>query len=182
MSRQKVKAYDPIRIQCDLVRTMAGTTPKSRESWLHYKYGIYDGDIWIFPNDYMAYVIPITQFYLDIDKVFAGKRPVNLKHLVRESQEARGAYFEKTTYFVKDEGSLEKMPMEVYRPIESGSSTKQWIDQRFMKGFNAPGCRYRMIDSISPLFIYDDTTCQLIGVVLPIWHKEEDDGKHHSDV
>lgn len=172
----KVKAYDPIRIQCDLVRTRASETSKARRAWANYKYGIQFGDIWIFPNDYMAYVIPITQFYLDIDKVFAGKRPVNLKHLVRESQDAVGAYFEQTTYFAKGEdGSLEKVSMEVYRPIESGSDTKLWIDQRLMKGFNAPACRYGMIDSISPLFIYDDSTYQLIGVVLPVAVKGGDE-------
>lgn len=44
-----------------------------------------------------------------------------------------------------------------------------------MKGFNAPACRYGMIDSISPLFIYDDSTYQLIGVVLPVAVKGGDE-------
>ena len=54
-----MKCYEPIRVQYDLL--MAKTSPRNKQKWLGYKYGRIAGDIWIFPNDYMAYVIPETE-------------------------------------------------------------------------------------------------------------------------
>ena len=170
-----MKCYEPIRVQYDLL--MAKTSPRNKQKWLGYKYGRIAGDIWIFPNDYMAYVIPETEFYLDIDKVFDDKNPVNLEHLYKESQQAEGAYFSEMKY-IKKQGRT--YTVEVYRRTEGSGSV--WIDTQFTKGFNMLCCKYGLIDSRRPLFIYAEDTMALIGVVLPIWHKEEDDGKHQSDV
>ena len=170
-----MKCYEPIRVQYDLL--MAKTSPRNKQKWLGYKYGKIAGDIWIFPNDYMAYVIPEEEFYLDIEKVFDDKNPVNLEHLYKESQQAEGAYFSGMTY-IKKQGRTQTV--EVYRRTEGSGSV--WINSQFTKGFNMLCCKYGMIDSKRPLFIYAEDTMALIGVVLPIAHKEEDDGKHQSDV
>lgn len=169
-----MKCYEPIRVQYDLL--MAKTSPRNKQKWLGYKYGKIAGDIWIFPNDYMAYVIPEEEFYLDIEKVFDDKNPVNLEHLYKESQQAEGAYFSEITY-IKKQGRT--YTVEVYRRTEGSGSA--WIDPQFTKGFNMSFCKYGMIDFKRPLFIYAEDTMALIGVVLPIWHKEEDDGKYQSD-
>lgn len=170
-----MKCYEPIRVQYDLL--MAKTSPRNKSKWLGYKYGRIAGDIWIFPNDYMVYVIPETEFYLDVDKVFDDKNPVNLEHLYKESQQAEGAYFSEMKH-IKKQGRTQTV--EVYRRTEGSGSV--WIDSQFTKGFNMLCCKYGMIDSRRPLFIYAEDTMRLIGVVLPIAHKEEDDGKHQSDV
>lgn len=169
-----MKYYEPIRVQYDLL--VAKTSPRKKSTWLGYKYGRIAGDIWIFPNDYMAYVIPETEFYLDVDKVFDDKNPVNLEHLYKESQQAEGAYFLETKY-IKKQGRTQTV--EVYRQTEGSGSI--WIDSALTKGFNMLCCKYGMIDSKRPLFIYTEDTMRLIGVVLPIAHTEEDDGKHQSD-
>ena len=169
-----MKCYEPIRVQYDLL--MAKTSPRNKQKWLGYKYGRIAGDIWIFPNDYMAYVIPEEEFYLDIEKVFDDKNPVNLEHLYKESQQAEGAYFLEMKY-IKKQGTIRTV--EVYKRTEGSGSV--WIDSQFTKGFNMLCCKYGMIDSKRPLFIYAEDTMALIGVVLPIAHTEEDDGKHQSD-
>ena len=162
-----MKCYEPIRVQYDLL--MAKTSPRNKQKWLGYKYGRIAGDIWIFPNDYMAYVIPEEEFYLDIEKVFDDKNPINLEHLYKESQQAEGAYFSEITY-IKKQGRTQTV--EVYRRTEGSGSV--WIDTQFTKGFNMLCCKYGMIDSRKPLFIYAENTMALIGVVLPIAHKEDD--------
>lgn len=169
-----MKCYEPIRVQYDLL--MAKTSPRNKQKWLGYKYGRIAGDIWIFPNDYMAYVIPETEFYLDIEKVFDDKNPVNLEHLYKESQQADGAYFVELTHR-KDNGFFKAV--EVYKQTDGPG--KLWIDANLTKGFNMLCCKYGMIDSKRPLFIYTEDTMALIGVVLPIAHKEEDNGEHQSD-
>lgn len=169
-----MKYYEPIRVQYDLL--MAKTSPRNKSKWLGYKYGMIAGDIWIFPNDYMAYVIPETEFYLDIEKVFDDKNPVNLEHLYKESQQAEGAYFSEITY-IKKQGRTQTV--EVYRRTEGSGSV--WIDSQLTKGFNMLYCKYGMIDSRRPLFICAEDTMRLIGVVLPIAHKEEDSGEHQSN-
>lgn len=169
-----MKCYEPIRVQYDLL--MAKTSPRNKQKWLGYKYGKIAGDIWIFPNDYMAYVIPEEEFFLDIEKVFDDKNPVNLEHLYKESQQAEGAYFLEPKY-IKKQGRTQIV--EVYRQTEGSGSV--WIDSALTKGFNMLCCKYGMIDSKRPLFIYAEDTMSLIGVVLPIAHTEEDDGKHQSD-
>jgi len=169
-----MKCYEPIRVQYDLL--MAKTSPRNKQKWLGYKYGRIAGDIWIFPNDYMAYVIPEEEFFLDIEKVFDDKNPVNLEHLYKESQQAEGAYFSEITY-IKKQGRTQTV--EVYRRTEGSGSV--WIDTQFTKGFNMLCCKYGMIDSKRPLFIYAEDTMALIGVVLPIAHKEEDSEEHQSD-
>ena len=169
-----MKCYEPIRVQYDLL--MAKTSPRNKQKWLGYKYGRIAGDIWIFPNDYMAYVIPEEEFYLDIKKVFDDKNPVNLEHLYKESQQAEGAYFSEMD-LIKKQGRTQTV--EVYRRTEGSGSV--WIDSQFTKGFNMLCCKYGMIDSKRPLFIYAEDTMRLIGVVLPIAHKEEDSGEHRSD-
>lgn len=170
-----MKCYEPIRVQYDLL--MAKTSPRNKSKWLGYKYGRIAGDVWIFPNDYMAYVIPETEFYLDVDKVFDDKNPVNLEHLYKESQQAEGAYFLQLTH-LKDKGRSKAV--EVYKQTDGPG--KLWIDANLTKGFNMLRCKYGMIDSKKPLFIYAEDTMALIGVVLPIAHKEEDSGEHKSDV
>lgn len=167
-----MKCYEPIRVQYDLL--MAKTSPRNKQKWLGYKYGKIAGDIWIFPNDYMAYVIPEEEFYLDIEKVFDDKNPVNLEHLYKESQQAEGAYFLQRTHR-KD---IDRF-IEVYKQTDGPG--KLWIDANLTKSFNMLCCKYGMIDSKRPLFIYAEDTMALIGVVLPIAHTEEDDGKHQSD-
>lgn len=169
-----MKCYEPIRVQYDILTTK--TSRRKKSDWLGYKYGKIAGDIWIFPNDYMAYVIPETEFYLDVDKVFDDKNPVNLKHLYEESQQAEGAYFSEMKY-IKKQGRTQTV--EVYRRTEGSGSV--WIDSQFTKGFNMLCCKYGMIDSRRPLFIYAEDTMALIGVVLPIAHKEEDSGEHQSN-
>lgn len=158
-----MKCYEPIRVQYDLLR--AKTSLRNKQKWLGYKYGRIAGDIWIFPNDYMGYVIPEEEFYLDIEKVFDDKNPVNLEHLYKESQQAEGAYFSEITY-IKKQGRTQTV--EVYRRTEGSGSV--WIDSQFTKGFNMLCCKYGMIDSKRPLFIYAEDTMALIGVVLPIAH------------
>lgn len=170
-----MKCYEPIRVQYDLL--MAKISFRKKSKWLGYKYGRIAGDIWIFPNDYMAYVIPEEEFYLDIEKVFDDKNPVNLEHLYKESQQAEGAYFSEMKY-IKKQGRTQTV--EVYRRTEGPGSV--WIDTQFTKGFNMLCCKYGMIDSKRPLFIYAEDTMALIGVVLPIAHKEEDSGEHQPDV
>lgn len=169
-----MKCYEPIRVQYDLL--MAKTSPRNKQKWLGYKYSRIAGDIWIFPNDYMAYVIPETEFYLDIDKVFDDKNPVNLEHLYKDSQRAEGAYFLQLTH-LKDNDRFKAV--EVYKQTDGPG--KLWIDANLTKGFNMLCCKYGMIDSKRPLFIYAEDTMALIGVVLPIAHKEEDSGEHQSD-
>lgn len=158
-----MKCYEPIRVQYDLL--MAKTSWRNKQKWLGYKYGKIAGDIWIFPNDYMAYVIPEEEFFIDIEKVFDDKNPVNLKHLYEESQQAEGAYFSEMKY-IKKQGRTQTV--EVYKRTEGSGSV--WIDSQFTKGFNMLCCKYGMIDSKRPLFIYAEDTMALIGVVLPIAH------------
>ena len=169
-----MKYYEPLRVQYDILTTK--TSRRKKSDWLGYKYGKIAGDVWIFPNDYMAYVIPEEEFFLDIKKVFDDKNPVNLKHLYEESQQAEGAYFSEMKY-IKKQGRTQTV--EVYRRTEGSGSI--WIDSQFTKGFNMLCCKYGMIDSKRPLFIYAEDTMRLIGVVLPITHKEEDSGEHQSN-
>ena len=169
-----MKCYEPIRVQYDLL--MAKTSPRNKQKWLGYKYGKIAGDIWIFPNDYMAYVIPEEEFFLDIEKVFDDKNPVNLEHLYKESQQAEGAYFLRLTH-VKEKSRFKTI--EEYKKSDGPGTL--WVDAALTKGFNMLCCKYGMIDSKRPLFIYAEDTMALIGVVLPIAHKEEDSGEHQSN-
>lgn len=171
-----MKCYEPIRVQYDLL--VAKMSPRNKQKWLGYKYGRIAGDIWIFPNEYMAYVIPEEEFYLDIEKVFDDKNPINPEPIYKESQQAEGAYFVELKH-IREEGKGLKS-VEVYKQTEGPGSV--WIDTQFTKGFNMLCCKYGMIDSKGPLFIYAEDTMALIGVVLPIAHKEEDSGEHQSDV
>ena len=170
-----MKCYEPIRAQYDLL--MAKTSPRNKQKWLGYKYGRIAGDIWIFPNEYMAYVIPEEEFYLDIEKVFDDKNPINPEPIYKESQQAEGAYFVELKH-IREEGKGFKS-VEVYKQTEGPGSV--WIDANLTKGFNMLCCKYGMIDSKRPLFVYAEDTMALIGVVLPIAHKEDDNGEHQSD-
>ena len=125
-----------------------------------------------------ADVIPEEEFYLDIEKVFDDKNPVNLEHLYKESQQAEGAYFVELKH-IREEGKGFKS-VEVYKQTEGPGSV--WIDTQFTKGFNMLCCKYGMIDSKRPLFIYAEDTMRLIGVVLPIAHHGNDTIEKHENL
>lgn len=141
-----------LKLQSDLIKAA-----EKRDGWKNecfkYKYGIKD-DVIVIISNFKFWVIPLSNFYLDINKVFPFEQIHNLDLFIRKAE-----------YEVTFTG-LSKIIDKKNLLIFDCNGKSVYIDESLLKDFDIEYSSLRGNDEKSPIQIYENDV--LVGAVLPV--------------
>ena len=131
---------------------------------LKFSYDFYENSIVIITSD-SAYFIPKDNFYLNIDTVFKGNKPVSIKNLIQKSKSVTKNY--EMTNNIKIMGKITLNVLkygneEVYLNSKIVDMFKQKYTTLIFKG----------TDYKSPVYVYYENSETLLGIIVPVLVQE----------
>lgn len=141
------------KIQINLLKEL--WKPVSKRNYVCYSQ---DSDFVYLGTKYSVEVIPVKDFFIDLEKAFEGKAPFNFSRLMGGHENLPEATLTDT---VKVVGNGKCLVFQV-------GDSETWVDEKLFSNFDLKNSTFRNNSKKEPVFVYEDEV--LVGIVLPVSH------------
>lgn len=146
-----------VRLLTDIIK--AAEKRDLYEKSFPFRYGEMGDLIAILVDDYYMVFVRKDEFYLDLSKVFKEQKPFNIERLVKDCEYALPAI---------DTGVTRVLANKKTVRVFSTDKDDIWIDQKNLKYFDLDHVYFKGTVKKCPLYIFDEYSNILLGVILPV--------------
>ena len=150
-----------IKLQQDILKARYRESTGGRN--LPYMYGLTDTGVGIVVDRSYLIMVPWAVWYLDLEKIFQDRKPVNIENMIKGHWDTIPAY---------DTGMIrvltqDKRNVGVFK-LDKPDSEEIWIAINNLKYFDKELTTYTGTAKNKPVYLYEYEA--LVGMILPVAH------------